>query len=103
MTAMRIYGLIWLLVVGMSGVLYSMGFINAMTLPIFAFVFSTLAAGGFLALLPAWLNEHYAPKTYPANERFKARPVRFRGTYTLAGRRRRSVAKRPIKEELSWI
>ena len=63
MTAIRIYGLIWLLVLGVTGVSYLMGFTNAMTLPIFGFVFSSLAAGGFVAVLPAWLNDHYLPKT----------------------------------------
>jgi hypothetical protein len=36
-----------------------------MTLPIFGLVLSTLAAGGFVAALPAWLTEHHSPKTYP--------------------------------------
>lgn len=65
MTAIRIYGFIWLLVLGATGVSYLMGFINAMTFPIIGFVFSTLAVMGFVAVLPAWLNEHYSPKTYP--------------------------------------
>jgi len=65
MTAMRIYGLIWLLVLGATGVSYFMGFINAMTFPIIGFVFGTLAVMGFVAALPAWLNEHYSPRTYP--------------------------------------
>lgn len=65
MTAMRIYGLTWLLVLGVTGISFLMGFINAMSLPIFGFVFSTLAAGGIVAVLPVWLNEHYSPKTYP--------------------------------------
>jgi hypothetical protein len=64
MTGIRIYGLLWLLVLGAGGGLYLSGFMNAMTFPIFGFVFSTLAIMGFVAVLPAWLNEHYAPRTY---------------------------------------
>ena len=101
MTAMRIYGVVWLLVIGLTGVSFSIGFLTSTTLPIFAFVFSTLAVGGLVAVLPAWLNEHYSPKTYPVSKNFDVRSGRSRGTYTLNGRRR-SVAKRTIKEELSW-
>lgn len=64
MTAIRIYGLIWFLVLAATGASYLMGLINEMTFPIFGFVFSTLVVGGFVAALPAWLNEHYSPKTY---------------------------------------
>ena len=72
MTAVRIYGLIWLFVLVATGVSYLTGSINAMTLPIFGFIFSTLAAGGFVAVLPVWLNDHFSPKTYPANFRNRA-------------------------------
>lgn len=66
MTAVRIYGLIWLFVLAATGVSYLTGSINTMTLPIFGFVFSTLAVGGFVAALPVWLNKHFSPKTYAA-------------------------------------
>ena len=66
MTALRIYGLIWLLVLGAAGVSYLMDLINTVTFPIFGFVFATLAVMAFVAVLPAWLNEHHSPKTYPA-------------------------------------
>ena len=69
---MRIYGLIWLLVLAAAGISYLTGSINAMTLPIFGFVLSTLAAGGFVAVLPVWLKDHYSPKTYRANFRYRA-------------------------------
>jgi hypothetical protein len=69
MTAMRVYGLVWLAVLGLTGFLYLIGFINAMTFPIFGFVFSTLAVAGFMAVLPAWLNEHFSPKTYSVLEK----------------------------------
>jgi len=66
MTALRIYGLIWLLVLGATGVSYLMDLINIVTFPIFGFVFATLAVMAFVAVLPAWLNEHHSPKTYSA-------------------------------------
>lgn len=66
MTAIRIYGLIWFLVLGLTGISYSMGLINDITLPIFGFVYSTLAVMGFVAVLPIWVNEYHAPKTYSA-------------------------------------
>jgi hypothetical protein len=78
MTAIRIYGLIWLLVLAATGGFYLMGLTNAMTLPIFGFIFSTIAAGGLLAVLPMWLNEHYSPKTYPVSKRIQRRPVGLR-------------------------
>ena len=87
MTAMRIYGLIWLLVLGLTGVSYLMDFINEMTFPIFGFVFSTLAVGGFVAALPAWLNEHYSPKTYAA-----AKKTMMRGGFESEARTHLSVA-----------
>ena len=66
MTAFRVYGVIWLFVLGLTVVSYSMGFINEITFPIFGFIFSTLAVMGFLAVLPAWLNEYHEPKPYSA-------------------------------------
>jgi hypothetical protein len=63
MTALRIYGLIWLLVLGATGVSYLMDLINTVTFPIFGFVFATLAVMAFVAVLPVWLNEHHSPKT----------------------------------------
>jgi hypothetical protein len=94
MTAIRIYGLIWLLVLGVTGVSYLMGFINAITFPIFGFVFSTLAVGGSVAVLPAWLNEHYSPKTYPvpkkvARNQFDFRPAGSRAKHGRTTFRRR--------------
>ena len=64
MTAIKIYSLIWFLVLGLTGISYSIGLINEMTFPIFGFVYSTLAVMGFVAVLPQWLNEYHAPKTY---------------------------------------
>jgi len=59
MTAIRTYGLIWILALGVTAVLYFVGLINEMTLPVLGFVFSTLAVMVFVAVLPAWLNEHH--------------------------------------------
>ena len=69
MTAMKIYGLIWLPILGVTGVSYLAGFINTITSPIFGFVFSTLVVAGFVAVLPAWLNEHFSPKTNGGEKR----------------------------------
>lgn len=63
MTAVRIYGLIWLLALMATGLAYKASFINAMTLPILGFVLSTLVAMGFVAVLPAWLNDHFSRRT----------------------------------------
>jgi len=74
MTELRIYGLTWLLVLAATGVSYFAGLINAMTRPIFGFVLSALAVMGFVAVLPAWLNHHFSPKTYPV---FRNRTRKF--------------------------
>lgn len=63
MTAVRIYGLIWLLALMATGLAYKASLINAMTLPILGFVLSTLVAMGFVAVLPAWLDDHFSPRT----------------------------------------
>lgn len=76
MTAVRIYGLIWLLVLAATGVSYVTGLINAMTLPILGFLISTLTFMGFAAVLPVWLNDHFSPKTYPAAFRNHAPKLR---------------------------
>ena len=65
MTAIRIYGLVWLLAISVTAALYFVGLINEMTFPIFGFVYSTLAVMGFVAVLPVWLNDYHKPKTYP--------------------------------------
>ena len=72
MTAIRIYGLVWLFVISVTVALYFVGIINEMTFPIFGFVYSTLIVMGFVAVLPVWLNEYHAPKTNPvAKNRLK--------------------------------
>ena len=64
MTVLRIYAATWIVALASTGASYSLGFINATTFPIFGFVLSTLAAAGFVAVLPLWLSEHYVPKRY---------------------------------------
>lgn len=98
MTAMRIYGGIWLLVLGVTGISYLTGSVNAITFPIFGFVFSSLAAAGFVAVLPAWLDEHFSPRTYPVADNFDTRSV-FRGSNRIRGHVR-LVAKPMIEEVL---
>lgn len=65
MRAIRIYSLIWLLVLGVTGLSYSTGLINTVTFPIFGLVVGTLVAAGFVAVLPIWLTVHHSPRTYP--------------------------------------
>jgi hypothetical protein len=64
MTVVRIYVLIWLLVLGAAGVSYLTGTFSEITLTIFGFVFSSLVFMGFVAVLPALLDDHFSPKTY---------------------------------------
>jgi hypothetical protein len=68
MTAIRIYGLVWLFTVSVTAALYFVGLVNEMTFPIFGFFYSTLAIMGFVAVLPVWLNEHHKPKAYPVTK-----------------------------------
>jgi len=69
MNVIRIYSAIWLFVLAAAGVSYLTGSLTEMTLVIFGFVVSTLAAAGFLGVLPAWLDDHFSPKTYPDGSR----------------------------------
>ena len=64
MTVAKIYSLIWLFVLAAAGISFLTGLFNAMTLPIFGFVFATLVVMGFVAVLPSLLDEHFSPKTY---------------------------------------
>jgi hypothetical protein len=68
MTAIRIYSLVWLFAISVTAALYFVGLVNEMTFPIFGFVYSTLAVMGFVAVLPAWLNEYHAPKIYTVSK-----------------------------------
>ena len=61
---LRIYALIWLLVVASAALIFFTGNINDLTLTVFGFIFSTLFFMGFLAVLPWWLDKIYAPKYY---------------------------------------
>ena len=61
---LRIYALIWLLVVASAALIFFTGNFNDLTLTVFGFIFSTLFFMGFLAVLPWWLDKIYAPKYY---------------------------------------
>lgn len=63
MWAVKIYALIWFLsaAAAVAACLIG-GFSYEMTQMIFGLFFSTLVAAGFLAVLPVWVNEHFAPK-----------------------------------------
>ena len=73
MKALRIYGSIWLLVSAAVAVSYFAGLLNETTLVISGFVVSTLAAMGLLGLLPALIDDHFTPRTYPAGFRTAVR------------------------------
>jgi len=66
MTVARIYALIWIFILGVTAVMYLSGLFNPITLAVFGFVISTLAFMGVVAVLPVFLDSHYAPKTHPA-------------------------------------
>ena len=58
----KLYALLWLLVVGSAAVLYFTGNLNDIMLTVFAFVFSTLFFGFFIAVLPWWTYKIHEPK-----------------------------------------
>lgn len=62
MKAVRIYGLIWLLVLIGTGIAFYTGSLNAVTCPFFGFALSTIAVLGVVAVLPLWLNDHFSPR-----------------------------------------
>lgn len=55
----KIYGLIWLLVVGGAGLVYFTGNLNELMFTVLGFVFSTLAFAGLVAVLPWWVDKQY--------------------------------------------
>ncbi len=64
MIILRIYALVWISVLAAAGGLFYTGSFNEVALHIFGFVSSTLLFTGFVAVLPVWMNHHFAPKTY---------------------------------------
>lgn len=62
MWAARIYALVWITSAMVAAGVYFGGFFNEMMQMIFGFFFSTLLAAGFIAVLPALVNEHFAPR-----------------------------------------
>jgi membrane protein YdbS with pleckstrin-like domain len=55
----RIYALAWLLVMASAGVLLFSTPLNELTMTIFGFVVSVLAAAGIVMVLPWWVNKKY--------------------------------------------
>lgn len=49
-----------------AGGLFYTGSFDEMALHFFDFVSATLVATEFVAVLPLWMNHHFAPKTYSA-------------------------------------
>ena len=62
MWAVKIYALVWILSLVIATGVYAGEFFNEMMLMILGFYFSTLLIIGFVAVLPIWLKEHFAPK-----------------------------------------
>lgn len=62
--APRVYALVWLLVVASAALFYATGNVNDLILTIFGFIFATLFAGFFLAVLPWWAHHIHEPKYY---------------------------------------
>lgn len=64
MIILRIYALVWILVLAAAGGLFYTGSFSEVAMHIFGFVFATLVVAGFVAVLPMWMDHHFAPKTY---------------------------------------
>ena len=64
MIILRIYALVWVVVLAAAGALYYRGSFDEITLHVFGFVSSTLLFMGFVAVLPFWMDHHFSPKTY---------------------------------------
>ena len=64
MIILRIYAFVWVFGIAAAGGLYYTGSFNEITLPILGFVSSTLLVMGFVAVLPVWMDHHFAPKTH---------------------------------------
>ena len=59
---LRKYALVWLLMMGMAGTLYSTGLVDEMTMVLIGFVSVTLVFIGMVAVLP-WWTHHHAPES----------------------------------------
>jgi hypothetical protein len=64
MTVVRIYALLWAFVLAAAGILAYTRSFNEVTRDLVGFVSGTLLAAGFIAVLPVWVDHHFAPKTY---------------------------------------
>jgi uncharacterized membrane protein required for colicin V production len=65
MIILRIYALVWAFVLVAVGLNFIESF-DEITLHIFGFIFSTLLVTGFIVVLPVWMDQYFAPKTYSA-------------------------------------
>jgi hypothetical protein len=57
---LRIYALIWVLVIAAAGILFVTGNSDEVTLTILGFVSATLFFAGLLGVLPWMMEEHYS-------------------------------------------
>jgi hypothetical protein len=65
MNAVRIYILAWVLSTVIVAIVFAAGPFNDAGYLLLGMAFSSLAFLGPIAVLPAWIEEHYAPKRYP--------------------------------------
>jgi hypothetical protein len=58
----KIYAVVWLLVMASAGFLFITGTQNELTLTVLGFVVSVLAAAGLVTVLPWWVDKKYTWK-----------------------------------------
>ena len=58
----KIYALVWLLLIGAGGLLHFTGNLDEMTVTVLGFFLATLAFMGIVAVLPWWVDRRYAWK-----------------------------------------
>jgi hypothetical protein len=58
----KIYGLVWLLMIGLAGLLYFTGIFNDLIMAVFGFALSTHIFAGLVLVLPWWVDRRYAWK-----------------------------------------
>jgi len=58
----RIYALVWVLLVAGAGLLYYTGQLNDLAVTVFGFIFATQTFMGFVTVLPWWVDRRYSWK-----------------------------------------
>ena len=62
MKALKIYGMIWVLVLAATAAVYLTDYFNEMMVTIFGFIFATIFFAGIVLVLPFWVDEHFTWK-----------------------------------------